>query len=120
MAWKRFRRCSFNERICFRCPNTNNTKLSQSKIFSIVLVIVYILLSLIYVKKVPEIQHFRSTFKEMTLFFGYSAKRKEILKTHLGKEMELSNFLADNVENEQEYISNNAAHRRTLPTLSYT
>ena len=61
-----------------------------------------------------------SIFKEMTLFFGYSAKRKEILKTHLGKETESSNFLADNVENEQEYISNNAAHRRTLPTLSDT
>ncbi|WAR25200.1 hypothetical protein MAR_010904, partial [Mya arenaria] len=46
--------------------------------------------------EVPEIRNFMNAFKELTLFFGYSAKRKDKLKTFLTKDM--SDLLAVHVE----------------------
>ena len=37
-------------------------------------------------KSVPEIRNFMDAFKELTLFFAYSAKRKHILQQHLKSE----------------------------------
>ncbi|MES9880276.1 MAG: DUF4371 domain-containing protein [Sedimenticola sp.] len=70
--------------------------------------------------KVPQIRNFMNTFKELTLFFGYSAKRKDILKTRMKNATH--DLLADSQGNEDEDTSilMNAARRQSLPTLSDT
>ena len=66
---------------------------------------------------VQEIQNFMTTFKEITLFFTYSSKRKFILKRNLDKDSD--DLLADCVtEDHGEKLLSSAIHRRTLPTLS--
>lgn len=68
--------------------------------------------------KVPDIRNFMSSFKELTLFFSYSAKRKHILKTCL-RDGEDSNLLADTLE-EDEQRTVPDRHYRGLPVLSDT
>ena len=46
-------------------------------------------------KSVPDIRNFMDAFKELTLFFAYSAKRKHILQQHLKSEEDRGNLLAD-------------------------
>ena len=48
---------------------------------------------------VPDVRNFMQTFKELTLFFKYSGKRKHILLEHLSSNIH-EDFFADSVEDE--------------------
>lgn len=68
---------------------------------------------------VPEIRNFMNTFKELTLFFSYSAKRKHILKTHMAKDV--PDLLADTIDAQpEEILLYDVSRRQSLPTLSDT
>ena len=68
--------------------------------------------------EVPDIRNFMNVFKELTLFFSYSAKRKHILKMCL-KDGKDSDLLADTLE-EDEQCTIPDRHYRGLPVLSNT
>ena len=51
--------------------------------------------------QVPDIRNFMDTFKEITLFFSYSAKRKTILRQFL-KDNESQNLLSDCDDNDSD------------------
>ena len=66
--------------------------------------------------KVPEIRNFMNAFKELTLFFGYSAKRKDILKTFLTKDVsDLLAGLTEEEEHEHETLLYDVSKRHSLP-----
>ena len=58
------------------------------------------------------------TFKQLTVFFGSSAKRKGILQKHLKDQEVQQNLLADSIEDEDLLLSDR--HYQGLPTLSDT
>ena len=66
---------------------------------------------------VPDIRNFMDSFKELTLFFSYSAKRKHILKHQLQNDHE--NLLADSTNEEKEPLIPDRKYRG-LPVLSNT
>ena len=68
-------------------------------------------------KECPDIRNFMDTFKQLTLFFGYSAKRKNILLKHLKDSEVQKDLLADSIEDEDLVPDR---HYRGLPTLSDT
>ncbi|SMN01044.1 hypothetical protein SPONL_1737 [uncultured Candidatus Thioglobus sp.] len=69
-------------------------------------------------KQCPDIRSFMDTFKQLTLFFGYSAKRKHILQKHLKDTEVQKNLLADSIEDEDLLVPDR--NYRGLPTLSDT
>lgn len=70
---------------------------------------------------VREISNFMTTSQQVTLFFSYSAKRKDILKEKMGAASDAEKLLADCTleEHEEENLSA-ASNRECLPTLSDT
>lgn len=70
---------------------------------------------------VCEISNFMTTFQQVTLFFSYSAKRKDILKEKMGAASDAEELVADCTleEHEKENLSA-ASNRECLPTLSDT
>ena len=69
-------------------------------------------------KSVPDIRNFMDAFKELTLFFAYSAKRKHILQQHLKSEEDRGNLLADCFDEEEDPIPKR--QYQGLPVLSDT
>ena len=60
-----------------------------------------------------------ATFKEITLFFSYSAKRKDILKAHM--HLNTDDLLADcPKEDHEQTLFSAGLHRQNLPMLSDT
>ena len=55
-------------------------------------------------KSVPDIRNFMDAFKELTLFFAYSAKLSHILQQHLKSEEDRGNLLADCFNEEEDPI----------------
>lgn len=71
-------------------------------------------------KAVTDIRRFMETLKELTLFFGNSAKRKHILLKHMSVQ-DQENLLADSMEDEDEEIMLIPKRRhRGIPVLSDT
>lgn len=70
-------------------------------------------------KSVVDINNFMDTFKELTLFFGYSSKRKTILTSHL-KDKDEENLLADCVEHDKDNPLIPERHYKGLPVLCDT
>ena len=67
---------------------------------------------------VPDIRNFMDAFRKLTLFFSYSAKRKQILKDQL-QNGDHENLLADTT-NEQDGPLVPDRNYRGLPVLSDT
>ena len=67
---------------------------------------------------VPDIRNFMDAFKELTLFFSYSAKRKHILKQQL-QNGDDENLLADSTDEQDEALVPDRQYRG-LPVLSDT
>ena len=53
-------------------------------------------------KEVPDIRNFMNAFKELTLFFKYSPKRKHILCEHFKNDEYSTNLLADTPDEESQ------------------
>jgi hypothetical protein len=68
--------------------------------------------------KVPEVKKFMGMFKQLTWFFSHSAKRKDILKKHMSRDV--SHLLRDCLEIDDDCSLSRALHRISLPTLSDT
>ena len=69
--------------------------------------------------KVQEIRNFMTSFKELTLFFSYSPKRKDILKKTLATNAD--DLLTDCTKEEhEESLFVSGSHCHSLPTLSDT
>ena len=73
---------------------------------------------------VMDIRNFMTGFKELTLFFGWSSKRKHILRKHFRSDKEQQDLLADiEDENDSELESGSMIPNRkyqSLPVLSDT
>ncbi|WAR25217.1 hypothetical protein MAR_010921, partial [Mya arenaria] len=78
---------------CDWCSSENHKSISQSKVCHTLCNPLSKLVIVPSCTNVPEIRNFMNAFKELTLFFGYSAKRKDKLKTFLTKDM--SDLLAE-------------------------
>ena len=71
--------------------------------------------------KVQEIKNFMTTFQELSFFFSYSPKRKEILKQNFSTSSDAEDLLADCPKEEhEERLFKSALNRESLPTLSDT
>ena len=69
--------------------------------------------------KVQEIKNFMTTFQELSFFFSYSPKRKEILKQNFSTSSDAEDLLADCPKEEhEERLFMSALNRESLPTLS--
>ena len=69
-------------------------------------------------KSVPDIRNFMDKFKDLTLFFSYSAKRKHILQQYLKDDKEQDNILADCTMEDDNSLPQR--QYRGLPVLSDT
>ena len=67
---------------------------------------------------VPEVRNFIDSFKEITFFISYSAKRKHILKTRISQKV-VNDITLDADENEEEFLEVQIGNR-VSPTLSDT
>ncbi|XP_068720569.1 52 kDa repressor of the inhibitor of the protein kinase-like [Montipora capricornis] len=71
--------------------------------------------------KIQEIKNFMTTFQELSSFFSYSPKRKEILKQNFSTSSDAEDLLADCPKEEhEERLFKSALNRESLPTLSDT
>ena len=62
-----------------------------------------------------------TTFQELSFFFSYSPKRKEILKQNVSTSTDAEDLLADCPKEEhEERLFKSALNRESLPTLSDT
>ncbi len=70
---------------------------------------------------VTDIRSFMNTFRELTLFFTYSSKRKHILRKHMSVQ-DQEDLIADSMDDDQEEENSSVPERkyRGLPVLSDT
>ena len=72
-------------------------------------------------QEIPDIRNFMDTLKQVTLFFGYSSKRKHILLKHMSSQ-EQEDFLADSIDDSESDDTGLVPERkyRGIPVLSDT
>ena len=72
-------------------------------------------------QEIPDIRNFMDTLKQLTLFFGYSSKRKHILLKHMSSQ-EQEDFLADSIDDSESDDTGLVPERkyRGIPVLSDT